>query len=334
VRRALFAAWCVLAALSLLEAATRWLEDDAPRPIVASREPRLVYELNAAHPEINADGLRGRELDRAWLRDAFVIAAIGDSHTYSVHAVSYETSYPAQLERALRRLGHGRAAVLNFGVPGYNAAQELEVLRARALAFEPDLAILQVTENDSHVCNYIQPRHPRLNRLVHRSHFLVLAWTSLLYRLEVGREALFRFVAWRLPDALLFEEGLVGTLPDPQGVHPTDDPAWVPERYHYMLGRENQARHVQEFARLARAHGAALLATGFIAPQDEPLYREAGFDVLPFSRIFSDADLRRFGYRPGHGGDHLNDAGSEFLANALARHIDARLGAAAAPPGG
>lgn len=324
MRTAVFTLWCALAAFALLEIATRWLEDASPGPIRASANPRLVYELDPSDPEINRDGLRGREIERDWLRGAYVIAAIGDSHTYSVRATSYERSYPAQLERALRRLGHGRVVVLNLGVPGYNLAQEVEVLRARALTFEPDLVILQYTDNDARVCNYIQPRHPRLNRLVHRSHFLVGAWKALLYRPGFGRETLFPFVARHLPDALLFSEGLVGTMPDEALAHPTGDPALVPERYHYMLGRENFEAHVREFARIAREHGASLLATGFLKPADASLYRDAGFDLLPFSTIFADVDVRRFGYRPDHSGDHLNDAGSAFVAEALARHVSRR----------
>ena len=38
--------------------------------------------------------------------------------------------------------------MLNFGVPGYNLDQEIEALRAKALAFSPDLVVVAFCLND------------------------------------------------------------------------------------------------------------------------------------------------------------------------------------------
>lgn len=321
--------WSALVAWGVLEVGIRLFVPEQPPPIVPSENERLVYELDPAHPEINADGLRGKEIDRERLRTGFVIAAIGDSHTYSVRASGSDQSYPALLERDLRRRGYPQATVLNFGVPGYNLAQELEVLRARALAFAPDLVILQYTDNDTRVCNYIRPRHPRFNRLLHRSRLLVSAWKALLYRPGFVQSRSYQFVGRHLPDGLLFVEGLVGVVMDPDRVHPTGDPRLVPERYHYMLGRQNFEAHLREFGRLARERGVALLATGFIEPEDEDRYRAAGFDVVSFFTIFAGVDMERFGYRPDHPADHFDDRGAAFVARALADHVERRYLAAA-----
>lgn len=301
-----------------------------PRPPMfrASPNPRLVYELHPAYPEINSLGMRDRELDRAALPHQYTIAVIGDSHTYSTAVPQRDAAFPAQLEQALHQRGYPSVRVLNFGVPGYNMAQELGVLHAKVLDLAPHLIVLQYCINDTHVCNYLQPAHPRLHRLLYTSQLLVTVWQGLLYS-SLGKRYALDWVGTHLPDALLFQADLVGTLkvgPEDEPSrrrHPARTPDRVPARYHYMLGEDNWRRHVHLFAQAAQARGIPLLATGFIEAGEQQVFVQEGFRVYAFADIFQGQDTRQYGYDPDDTATHLNAPGCALIGHALAAYIAA-----------
>src|SRR5579862_5329889 len=74
-----------------------------------------------------------------------VILAIGDSMTAG-YGVPAESSYPAQLERALKTRGYNYR-VVNQGVTGSTTTQAMGRL-TRALAIQPDVVIIQLGGND------------------------------------------------------------------------------------------------------------------------------------------------------------------------------------------
>lgn len=74
-----------------------------------------------------------------------VILAIGDSMTAG-YGVPAESSYPAQLERALNGRGY-HFRVVNQGVTGSTTTQAMGRL-TRALAIQPDIVIIQLGGND------------------------------------------------------------------------------------------------------------------------------------------------------------------------------------------
>jgi hypothetical protein len=327
-----FAAYLAVIGLAVLEIGTRLLVKEPIPLVIPSADPRLVYELNPARKGINSLGMRGPELEPRATEDAFVVAAVGDSHTFSTEVRRNDRTLPARIEQRLA--AHWPAAdprVLNFGVPGYNTAQQLAQLETRVLDFEPDVIILQYTINDLHICNYVWPRYPTLNALIHKSHFAVFAIKQLLYT-PFGQRHFFEPVGRCLPDLLLYEPGLVGTLRGrPDGDerlrgHPPRDPDRVPERYHYMLGRENWERHLGRFGELAREAGGALLGTGFIEAADRPVWERAGFEVVSFYDIFAGRDmLAEGGYDASRTADHFSARGSRIIGRALADAIAARF---------
>jgi acyl-CoA thioesterase-1 len=75
-----------------------------------------------------------------------VIVAIGDSMTAG-YGVASEFSYPAQLERELKKRGYDYR-VINQGVTGSTTIQALSRLN-RALAAQPDIVIIQLGGNDA-----------------------------------------------------------------------------------------------------------------------------------------------------------------------------------------
>src|SRR5688572_8808511 len=74
-----------------------------------------------------------------------VIVAIGDSMTAG-YGVDQELSYPAQLEKELRKSGHDYR-VVNQGVSGSTTTQALGRL-SRAMSANPDIVIIQLGGND------------------------------------------------------------------------------------------------------------------------------------------------------------------------------------------
>src|SRR5215813_1105540 len=240
------------------EILTRLFKKDSHPRFVASENQRLVYELNTSYAEINSFGMRDEEFDIDSIRGLYKIAVIGDSHAYSTSVKNSAEAFPSQLEKYLNQdIGQRIVKVLNFGVPGYNAAQELEVLKTKSLLFEPRMVILQYCINDTHICNYIQPENKKLNALLHKSQFLVLLWKNILYS-SLGKVFFLDWIGKKFPDALLFQEGLVGTLNGADTevpvhrAHPARTRDRVPRRYHYMLGEKNWRMHMHSFARLCQ----------------------------------------------------------------------------------
>jgi hypothetical protein len=309
------------------EILTRLFKKESPPRVVASEDQKLVYELNKKYAGINSFGMRDAEFDIDSIMGLYKIAVIGDSHTYSTSVKNMAETFPSQLENYLNQnIGQRTVKVLNFGVPGYNTAQELEVLKAKALTFKPKIVILQYCINDTHICNYIQPEDKKLNSLIHKSRFLVLLWKNILYS-SIGKAFLLDWIGTKFPDALLFEEGLVGTLNGAdtevpaRRLHPARTRERVPERYHYMLGEENWRMHIQSFASLGKQQGVILLATGFIEEEEKVAFVREGFDVFSFYEIFKDKSMQEYGYNPDNTASHFNAKGCSMIGKVLADYI-------------
>jgi len=309
------------------EILTRLFKKESPPRVIASENQMLVYELNKNYAEINSFGMRDEEFNIDSIRDLYKIAVIGDSHAYATRVKNRAETFPSQLEKYLNQnIGQRIVKVLNFGAPGYNTAQELELLKTKVLMFEPRMIILQYCINDTHICNYIQPEDKKLNSLIHKSQFLVLLWKNILYS-SLGKAFLLDWIGKKFPEALLFQEGLVGTLNGADTevpahrAHPARTRDRVPRRYHYMLGEENWRMHMQSFARLCKQQGIVLLATGFIEDKEKELFLKEGFDVYSFYEIFREKDMLAYGYNPDDTTSHFNAQGCYMIGKALAEYI-------------
>jgi len=91
----------------------------------------------------SSQGLRGDEVPPKQPGE-FRVLMLGDSFTYGWN-VSQGEDVPSQLQEILRAAHPNEAiTVINMGVPAYAPWQALELLKARGLAFAPDLVILQL----------------------------------------------------------------------------------------------------------------------------------------------------------------------------------------------
>jgi lysophospholipase L1-like esterase len=189
----------VLGTILVLEAAFRLLHVSVGTvqinraTIRRTPNPQLRFELRpGAHVRaetdyrINALGLRGPETTLEKLAGTRRVAVLGDSIAFG-YWVAERDAFPRQLEVMLdeRRGKGGPVEVLDFGVPGYNLDQEIEVLRARALDFRPDVVVIAFCLNDledvfSHEFGLVEDRSVRERTLMGRAREALLS-RSLLF---------------------------------------------------------------------------------------------------------------------------------------------------------
>jgi len=167
-----------------------------------STDPRLRFELRPGSVvrgeveyRVNAEGLRGPETTVEKPTGVRRVAVLGDSIAFG-YWVAEADAFPRQLEIMLNQAGgvDGRIEVLDFGVPGYNLDQEIETLRARALAFSPDLVVVAFCLNDlegifSYELGLVQDRAARGG-----------SWAGRLREALLGRSLLFSWVEYRLSE--------------------------------------------------------------------------------------------------------------------------------------
>jgi lysophospholipase L1-like esterase len=158
-----------------------------------SADPRLQFELKPGSTvqaeveyRINAFGMRNPEVSETKAPGVRRIAVLGDSIAFG-YWVSEADAFPRRLERLLD--GGGRVEVLNFGVPGYNLDQEIEMLRVRALRFSPDLVLVAFCLNDlegifSYEYGLTEDRSNRTRTLSGRALELLLERSRLFSWLE------------------------------------------------------------------------------------------------------------------------------------------------------
>jgi hypothetical protein len=131
--------------------------------IKGSENPNLFFEMQPGveqivdgygicipsfYVKINSYGFRDYEYSQNKSNDTFRIVVLGDSITFG-HGIELNETYSKVLERLLNKRNDGwRYEVLNFGVPGYNAIEKVEVLNSKAIKFHPDLIIFQYLGDD------------------------------------------------------------------------------------------------------------------------------------------------------------------------------------------
>lgn len=101
--------------------------------------------------EIGGHGLRNPAIAQPKPDGTFRILVIGDSVAFG-WGVAEAEAFPRILERMLADAGLPPAAerveVINAGVPGWGAPNELVFLREHGLALEPDLVLVTLINND------------------------------------------------------------------------------------------------------------------------------------------------------------------------------------------
>lgn len=123
-------------------------ELSADHRLLYDLKPNLTMEFGHRSLHTNSRNMReSREYDPSDT-NTLRIVGIGDSGMFG-WGVNQDEDYLSVLESNLNATALSpRYEVLNFGVPGYNTGQELEMLRTRALAYRPRVVILGWCDND------------------------------------------------------------------------------------------------------------------------------------------------------------------------------------------
>jgi lysophospholipase L1-like esterase len=145
--------------------------------LVASENSTLVYELapgvEATYSYLNPHQ-RGWEYRVRVGEDGFRsvpalpdpgaarIVVLGDSYAFG-YGVDDDETFAQRLAELLR----GRAEVRNWGVPGYNLAQQVELLRVRGPEAAPDIVVVALHPNDFEPTVFDHPRQVTWVRASH-----------------------------------------------------------------------------------------------------------------------------------------------------------------------
>lgn len=119
-----------------------------------TNNPILKYELVPfvydGYESINGEGRRDFHYPKLKGNNIFRIALLGDSVAFGWGTNVWST-HPSVLEYYLNKFqkqSRVKFEVWNFGVRGYGTDEEVECLRTKAMAIEPDLVIMTYNLND------------------------------------------------------------------------------------------------------------------------------------------------------------------------------------------
>jgi len=112
--------------------------------VVYHGSERAFFDYEGAS---NSQGFRDGEHALAKPAGVYRIVVIGDSVGAGLKVERTEDTFPPLLQQMLDARGL-KSEVVNLSVSGYNTQQEVELLRARGLAYAPDLVIVAYTLGD------------------------------------------------------------------------------------------------------------------------------------------------------------------------------------------
>lgn len=270
------------------------------RRLVYGFRPQLDVTFQDQPLKTNQEGFRDRDHGLEKPAGKRRVLFLGDS-------VLFGWSLPeeARFTNVLARL-RPDWEVINMGIPGYNAAQEVECLRNYGLKYKPDLVVINIIGNDHQLPNFIQRSPGDL-----RSSFL-LDW----FRGRLSRDTL-------LPPQM--QPGWV-----PGKVFLDEDPARVPSQYSDLVGWQAVRRAYLELAQLGREQHFQAACFGFpgVIVEAQRFCQEGDMEYWDFQpvtdRIMKERHIKDFGGSilavsptDGHPGAILNQAGGEYLASKL-----------------
>ena len=178
---------------------------------------------------LNADGFRDRDYAKPKPPGVRRIVGIGDSFMFGWGLPDGKDYLSVLEQRLAQEVPDVRWEVLNMAVPGYNTAMEVETLKARGLAYEPDVVVVGFVWNDIDLPNFVR---------------------APAQYLSLRRLFLFDFVRGRLARA-----ELVAAPRGADGALYESDPTRAPPAYADLVGWDAFDGALDELAALARSHG-------------------------------------------------------------------------------
>ncbi|MCE9616329.1 MAG: SGNH/GDSL hydrolase family protein [Lentisphaerae bacterium] len=221
-----------------------------------SPDPLLIYELKPnldmdfghAMLHINSLGMRdSEEYTPAKGTNVIRIVGIGDSGMFG-WSVQQDEDYLAVLETNLNARADGRDYdVLNLGTPGYNTQLEVESLRAKGLAFHPDIVVVGWCDNDFGLPFFI-PQEGQWDRRD----------VSYLYLLLFDRKRYADLALNQMNDQRQY------------------DKSKIPEHFRNGMDVSGVKRSFEDLKAMGREHGFQILVMGPMRPEAVAICQELG----------------------------------------------------------
>ena len=267
---------------------------------VPSKNERLVYELQRGirptrsiiEGRISSQGMYDRYYPVKKPENTSRIAIVGDSSLFGLF-VKFEESFCKVLEKMLNRELPGRnIEVINFCVPGYNTAQEYELIVSKVLKFSPDIVLLAGCGNDVCVCNFLKSqKHPTFANCFFRKSFLYHFFVSQYDAYVMNNyqtmktkslESWWRFKRKELklyyPDLIVFPTPGLEEVPMIDD-NPPGKRSEVPEKYWYMLGYENYEHYLRLIRDLLEEEGIPFISFGFFTSSQLEINEKLDIDL-------------------------------------------------------
>ncbi len=143
----LFFVFISFATFSIFEAYFRYVYDSSD----GLGFLKVSKKWDQRHVVFNSNFSRDREFNLAKGENEVRIAAIGDSLTYGYGIKDVNNRFSNLLESKLKAAGKN-VSVYNFGIPGIDTEEEVDVYTNNVRAFNPDIVVWQYYLND------IQPK--------------------------------------------------------------------------------------------------------------------------------------------------------------------------------
>jgi len=125
-----------------------------------SLKPGLEATFKGVPVRINSHGYRDRERTLEKPPGTWRIAALGDSVAFG-WGVPQEDVFTWKMEERLNQRPDGYTyEVFNFGVPAYNTGQEVSAFENHVLAFDPDVVLMVIVDNDFNIANFVDAPVP------------------------------------------------------------------------------------------------------------------------------------------------------------------------------
>ena len=304
-----------------------------------SKNPKIIYELIPHHKYLgdrfNSKGLRDSEYSVNKPENVFRIVGIGDSIMFGVK-VKMTNIFVKRLEHLLNtNISSIKYEVINFSVPGYNAAMEAETLKSKCLKYNPDLVILQYAGNDSFLPNFIQPEKTILNYLIFHSEFLYSFIHNFVNFLDSrninGKISI--FVKKKILNfdyyynAIIYpHRGLQHVPVGSIGTNPINEKSEAPERYRWMMEGDGYENALIKISKISKSHNIPVIVIGLFYSPHKKLFDRLGLYSMNFStawdKFLMKNKLKMTDLELSKTDSHPNMRGHEVIAEALYNYLN------------
>lgn len=282
--------------------------------ITASKTNGVIFELRPNIRSLflkkpfytNSQGFIGiTEYTKQKSPNTYRVIGIGDSFITSWGIDPQQSQLSLLQKRLAEQYPQKKIEIINMGVPGYNTAIEYEVIKNKALAYNPDLIIMEYCGNDMDLPNHIR-------RTVH-------AW-SYLY-----------FVIDTIVDMYRTKNTFSPLTDSPKAQDNTNRFEYhvgiAPQEYEYMLGQANYLRTMKQVYSITQEKNIPVILvteTSYLL-SDVPQIKDVGFDILNMDEAvqhyLSSNNLPQESITLSKYDPHLNTRGHKVYADTLFSYI-------------